>query len=62
VVDGNHRVSVSRTLNIKTIFAHVYEFEAHITLDNNDDLSSIYSKWQAVYSGVPPHILAKGII
>ena len=44
VVDGNHRVSVSRALNIKSIVAHVYEFETKITLDKNDDLNSIYTK------------------
>lgn len=44
VIDGNHRVSVSRAMDTKTICAHVYEFEAQIVLDKNDDLNSIRSK------------------
>lgn len=49
VVDGNHRVSVSRALNIKTIKARVYEFETQIALNQNDDLESIVTKGQAAF-------------
>lgn len=54
VVDGNHRVSVSRALNIKSIIAHVHEFETQIVLNNDDDLNSIHTKWQAAFSGSMP--------
>ncbi|MBK8905675.1 MAG: hypothetical protein IPM53_31120 [Anaerolineaceae bacterium] len=40
VIDGNHRVSVSRALNIKTICAHIYEFKTQVTLNSLDDLNS----------------------
>lgn len=45
VVDGNHRVSVSRALNIKAICAHVYEFETQILLNHRDNQSSIRAKY-----------------
>ena len=45
VADGNHRVSVSRAMNVKTIYAHVYEYEAPIVLDKKDDLDNIRAKW-----------------
>ena len=50
VVDGNHRISVSRAFNIKTIFAHIYEYKTPITLDIDDDLKSICIKWLAANS------------
>ena len=54
VVDGNHRVSVSRAMKSKTILAHVYEFDTPIILDKKDDLLNIRLKWQAAHSASIP--------
>jgi hypothetical protein len=54
VTDGNHRVSVSRAMNLKTISAYVFEFETPVSINTEDDLLSIRRKWQAVQSGLVP--------
>lgn len=54
VVDGNHRVSVSRSMKNKKILAYVYEFDTPIILDKKDDLLNIRLKWQAAHSASIP--------
>lgn len=44
VVDGNHRVSVSRARGFKTIEAYVVEFETHVSIRHDDDLNTILQK------------------
>jgi drug/metabolite transporter (DMT)-like permease len=56
VIDGNHRISVSRALKNETIIAQVYEFDTPIILDKKDDLINIRRKWQAARSGSMPDI------
>ncbi len=41
VVDGNHRVSVAREANARTIRAHVWEYETRVPVESNDDLNDI---------------------
>ena len=44
VIDGNHRVSVSRELGLKTIQAHVTEIETPVPLSRHDDIDSFLCK------------------
>jgi hypothetical protein len=44
VLDGNHRVSVARSLGIKTIEAHVYEFVKSAGLSSEADLDELIIK------------------
>ena len=44
VIDGNHRVSVSREMGLKTIQAHVTEIETPVPLTLNDDVNDFVCK------------------
>jgi hypothetical protein len=44
VIDGNHRVSVARNLEAKTIEAYVKEFRTKVHLDPDDDLEDVILK------------------
>ena len=44
VIDGNHRVSVSRELGLQTIQAHVTEIESPVPLSHKDDVDSFLCK------------------
>ncbi|MCB0194305.1 MAG: hypothetical protein KDJ65_20310 [Anaerolineae bacterium] len=46
VVDGNHRVSVSRTHRIKTIEAYVVEYPSPIAIHAGDDMAAILHRYQ----------------
>lgn len=48
VVDGNHRVSVSRARGLKTIEARVIEFPTPVPVHRDDDLASILRKAKLV--------------
>ena len=44
VVDGNHRVSVSRTRGVRTIEAYVFEYQTSVSIHKDDDLDTILQK------------------
>ncbi|MBN2046050.1 MAG: ParB N-terminal domain-containing protein [Anaerolineales bacterium] len=44
VLDGNHRVSVSRHLGTETIEAYVKEFRTEVDLDPDDDIEDVVLK------------------
>ncbi len=44
VLDGNHRVSVSRSLGLETIEAYVVEFPTSVPVCQDDDMESILRK------------------
>ncbi|MCB9107186.1 MAG: hypothetical protein H6633_23475 [Anaerolineales bacterium] len=46
VMDGNHRVSVSRAHNLKTIEAYVIEFTSPVPVYPDDDLESIGQRYE----------------
>jgi len=48
VRDGNHRVSVARTSNVKTIEAYVIEYNSVITVDKEDDMDALLLKIEQV--------------
>jgi hypothetical protein len=48
VLDGNHRVSVARHLEAKTIEAYVKEFRTNIDLEPDDDIQDVVLKAERV--------------
>jgi hypothetical protein len=48
VRDGNHRVSVARTHDAKTIEAYVIEYKTEVSIDTQDDLADITSKLDGI--------------
>ena len=62
VINGNHRVSISRAMKLQTISAHLFEFDTPLDLHKNDDLDSICHKLNAFHSSSAPIELRKGQI
>lgn len=44
VIDGNHRVSIARDLNVPTIQAYVTEVKTRVPLSSQDDLEALINK------------------